>query len=365
MPIFVGFMAMRNFLLISISLLFIGFRIQSQTLGGTSVYNFLKLSNTPQLTGLGGINISNQSNDIGLVFNNPALLRPSMHTQANFVFNSLYAGIRNYHVLAGFRSEPWKTNFAAGVNFFSYGSVTETDASGNQMGQFRPTDYVVQLTASREYEERWHYGAAVKFIHSNYGQYRSTGLALDIGISYQDSAGLLQVSFVAKNMGTQLSAYSGTEKSDLPFDLQLGISKKLAKAPLQFSLTAHHLHQYDIRFQDTAFNNENGFDQNGKDGHFTFDKIFRHIVLSVQCYVTDKVELSVGYNHLRRQELNIGNAGNGLNGFSLGAGALFKKIQIRYARSYYQRNLSYNQFGLNLKLNDYMGLGKVGNKIGW
>ncbi len=356
---------MRKLLLISFSLLHIGFYSAAQTIGGSSVYNFLKLPNTPQLTGLGGINISNQTDDIGLVFNNPALLRATMHTQADFVFNAFYAGIKNYHFLVGFRNEAIKTNFAAGINYFNYGQVTETDMAGNNLGSFRPVDYVVQVSASRQYMERWHYGAALKFIQSNYGQYRSAGLAMDMGMTYQDTASLLQVSLVAKNMGTQLSSYSGTDKNDLPFDLQLGISKRLAKAPFQFSLTAHHLHQFDIRYQDTLFNNENGFEQNGKGGNFFLDKVFRHIVLAVQCYVTDKIELTVGYNHLRRQELNIGNTANGLNGFSLGVGALFRKIQVRYARSYYQRNLAYNQLGLNLKLNDYFGLGKWGNKIGW
>lgn len=355
---------MRNLFFILIILL-TGFYGQSQTLGGSSVYNFLRSSNTPQLTALGGMNISNQANDIGLAFNNPALLRSSMHTQANFVFNALYAGIRNYHLMTGFHSEDLNTNFALGINYFSYGSVTETDLAGNRLGNFKPVDYVIQASASRRYMERWYYGAAVKFIHSNYGQYRSSGLAMDIGISYQDTGALFQASFVAKNMGAQLTSYSGTGKDDLPFDLQLGISKRLANAPFQFSLTAHHLHQFDIRYQDTAFNDENGFEQNGKKGNFTVDKLFRHIVLAVQCYITDKVELSLGYNHLRRKELNIGNAGNGLNGFSVGAGALFKKIQIRYARSYYQQRLAYNQVGLNLKLNDYFGLGKVGGKIGW
>ena len=61
----------------------------------------------------------------------------------------------------------------------------------------------------------------------------------------------------------------------------------------------------------------------------------------------------------------VGTEGNGLNGFSIGAGILFGKLQVRYARAYYQGNTAYNQFGLNLKLNEYFGLGKFGEKIGW
>ncbi|MDF2189514.1 type IX secretion system protein PorQ [Paraflavitalea sp. CAU 1676] len=348
---------MRKVLLIPVLMLITVYGF-AQTLGGNTVYNFLRLSNTPQLTALGGINVSNQSPDIGLAWHNPSLLRASMHTQANFVFNAFYADIRNYHLFTGFRHEASKTNFAIGVNYFNYGTIPATDMAGNRFGDIRPADYVVQLSASRQYLERWHYGASLKFIYSNYGMYRSSGLAMDIGISYADTANLLQASLVIKNMGAQLKAYTGTATGDLPFDLQMGISKRLAKAPLQFSLTAHHLHQFDISYRDTAFNNENGFDQNMSDKKFTFDQLFRHIVLAMQVYITDKVEISAGYNHLRRRELNVGNTGNGINGFSLGVGALFRKLQIRYARSYYQNNTAYNQFGLSLTMKDYVRKGR-------
>ncbi|OQP63642.1 type IX secretion system protein PorQ [Niastella populi] len=329
----------------------------AQTLGGNTVYNFLKLANTPQLTALGGINISNQTADIGLAFNNPALLRPAMHTQTSMVFNSFYAGIKNYHLMAGFHQPTIATTFAAGINFYSYGSVAETDMAGNVLGTMRPNDYVVQLSAARQYGEHWHYGVTAKFIHSAYSIYRSSGIAMDVGITYSDTAHLWQASLVAKNMGAQVKHYAGSSAGDLPFDLQLGISKRLAKAPLQFSLTFFQLHQYNTRYDDTLFNDETGLAQDSKKKKYIFDKFFRHVILSTQLYIGDKVEITAGYNYLRRKELNVTNAGNGLNGFSMGVGVLFKKIQIRYARSYYQNNSSYNQFGLNLRLNDYFGQG--------
>ena len=73
-------------------------------------------------------------------------------------------------------------------------------------------------------------------------------------------------------------------------------------------------------------------------------------------------DASLGYNHLRRQELNIDKSGNGLNGFSIEVGALFNKI--RYT-AYYQNNTAYDQFGLNLQLNKYFGLGKFGQRVHW
>lgn len=319
----------------------------SQTLGGSSVFNFLKLSNTPQLTALGGINISQLTGDIGLSFHNPALLRPTMHAQVNTVFNSLPGSVKNYFAQGGYYLNKAQTTLAGSINYFGYGTIAQTDASGNVLGDFRPSDYVLQVSAARSYASNWNYGASLKFIYSNYGAYRSSGLALDAGLTYTDSAGLWQAALVLKNMGTQLKAYNGTSKDDLPFDLQLGITKKLAKAPLSFSLSLHQLHRFDIRYNDTAFNNENGYAEGAGKGHF-FDKLLRHMVFSTQLFVTDNVELSAGYNYLRRKEMNTGNAGNGLNGFSIGVGILVKKIKIRYARSYYQPNQANNQFGLSI-----------------
>ena len=324
---------------------------RAQTLGGNSVFNFLKLSNTPQLTALGGINISQQTEDIGLSFHNPALLRESMHTQTHVAFSSLSNAVRNYHLLTGYHSEKLKTNFALGVNFFNYGATTQTDPAGNILGEFRPADYVIQVSASRKYLERWHYGASLKFIYSSYGAYRSSGIAMDAGVTYTDTANLLQVALTLKNMGVQLKAYDGTSKNDLPFDLQMGISKKLAKAPIQFSLTLHHLHQFNLRYDDSSFNADNGYEQDN--GKMIGDKIMRHIVLATQLFISDKIEISAGYNYLRRKELNTGNQGNGLNGFSFGVGVIVKKIQIRYARTYYQNNFTNNQIGISFAFNQF------------
>jgi len=338
--------------------------LQAQTLGGNSVFNFLKLPATPQLTALGGINTSHISNDVGLSFNNPALLKPSMHSQLNAVFNGLYNGISAYHLSLGYHHEKLNTNFGWGIHFINYGSIQETDASGNIYGSLHPVDWVMQVSASRSYMEKWNYGATFKYISSNYGQYRSSGIAVDVGLLYHDTSALFSASILAKNMGTQLKTYEGTDPDDLPFDLQLGMSKRLENSPFGFSLTAHHLHQFDIRYNDADFNDVNGF-PNGSNKKFTFDKLFRHVVIAASVYLADKLELTAGYNYLRRKELSIGNTGNGLNGFSMGAALILPKLQVRIARSQYQRNTAYTQFGLSLALNQYMGLGKFGKKIGW
>ena len=129
-------------------------------------------------------------------------------------------------------------------------------------------------------------------------------------------------------------------------------------------MTAQHLDQFDIAYHDTAFNNENGF-ENSSLKKFSINKLLDHFVLATTVYAGNRIEVMGGYNFLRRKEFSIGNSSNGLNGFSFGAAVLLGKLEVRYARAYYQSNTAFNQFGITMKLNDYFGLGKFGERIGW
>lgn len=338
--------------------------VYAQTLGGRSAYQFLKLTPSPQEAALGGLNISNKTKDLSLSYTNPSLLSKEMHSQLTTNFNNLYAGISNYHFMIAYSHPDIATNFAIGLHYLNYGNAIQADASGNISGGFSPRDFAFQIMASRQYLSRWNYGAAIKFIQSNYGIVSSSAIATDFGITYKDTANFLQVSLVAKNMGFVLKPYNNNISEELPFDLILGISKKLAKAPVQFSLTAHHLHRYDILYNDTLFNNQVG-DKSDPSGEFSLDKIFQHLVFSTQVMIGKYLELSAGYNFLRRSELSLYNVDNGWVGFSMGAGLMLPKIQIRYARTFMQNTSGYNQIGISIPLNKYIGFGKWGEQNGW
>ena len=315
-----------------------------QFLGGSNTYNFIELPPTPQLSSLGGINVSNRTNDVGLTMNNPSLLREEMSGQLHASFNLMYAGIKNLSLVGGYSVQKWKTNVGFGISYLDYGNIDATDPSGNIIGNFNASDFLFKLIASRAYEEYWHYGFAVNFIHSAYAQYRSSALALDAGVVYYDSLRQMQVSLALKNMGVQLKTFVPGTHEELPFDMQIGISKRLKKAPIQFSATAHHLHQFNLMYNDTA-SAANG----GQSGNTSaFNKVFQHFVFAAQFYIEDKIEISAGYNILRRTELRIDNTTNGFTGFSMGLGFTSKKLQFRYARSWYQNNTAYNQFGINI-----------------
>lgn len=324
-------------------LIFIATKLQSQTLGGNGVYNFLTQPGGAQIAALGGTNISHQSNDVSLGLSNPALLRSTMHNQVATSFNGFLAGINNYSAVTAFRQSSF--TWGAGVQFLDYGSVTQTDAAGTIFGTIQPRDFAIHLMASKQYSERFHLGTTIKFIQSNYGPFRSSGIAVDVGLTYQDTVNQLQAAVLIKNMGTQLSTYGGGLKEELPFDVQAGISKRLANAPIQFSLTVHNLHRLRILYNDTAFNSSEG---DLRTAGF-LQKTFAHLILSAQFYIGDKLEATLGYNFLRRQDLNVFNAASGLNGLTAGAGFLHKKLHVLYATGFYQQKV-FHQFTLNLSI---------------
>jgi len=326
----------------------------AQTLGGNTVYNFLKLPAIPLLTAAGGINISYNSKEIGFAMNNPALLEADLHGQLNISFNNFLAGIKGYALSGGYHHDQLNTSFGAQLFFLDYGSIPRTDAAGNENGVFRPVDFVAQISGSRKYLESWQYGFSLKFIHSSYEQYRSSGIAVDAGIVYKDSTKNFSASVLVKNMGFQLSSYSGI-KDDLPFDLQVGITKRLEKAPFGFSVTAQQVHNFDLNYEDTVFNSNNGFVNKGG----FINNLVNHFVLASHIYLGNNLEATLGYNFLRRTELNVGATGNGLNGFSVGLRAKFKKLEFQYARANYQRSIGYNQIGITLRLNQLFGMGEL------
>jgi hypothetical protein len=272
----------------------------------------------------------------------------------NLSFNNFLSGIKTYSLTGAYQYDKLNTTFGGHIYFVDYGSLLQTDAAGNVNGNFHPVDYVVQVSAAKKYLEKWNYGASLKFIASNYQLYTSSAIAVDFGVLYSDSSNHLTASVLAKNMGVQLKTYSG-ESEDLPFDLQIGITKRLEKAPLGFSITAQHLHRFNILYNDERFNSDNAFSSGNK----FLNKLLNHFVVASHIYLGNSLEAMIGYNFLRRQELNIGSSGNGLNGFSMGVRIKFSKLQLVYARSSYQRNISYNQLGLTLTLNEFAGLGKL------
>lgn len=339
-------MHIRNYLLLLLCSL--GITANAQVLGGKSVFAFLDLPASPQITALGNVNVSQQNNDITLSLLNPALLRPEMHSQLAASYAAYFGDVKYGHAMGGMYANKLQTTFSASIQYLNYGQMPQTDATGAVLGSFNASDLSAQVSAARQYLERWHYGVTIRFVSSRYGPYKASGVLADVGLTYQDTTHGMQIGLVARNMGGQLKSYVPGQGEPMPFDLQIGISKQLAHVPLQLSATLHHVYQFDVRYADPG----DAVGDTTKGNHVA-DKLFRHAVFAVQWKIGQYLEVTGAYNYLRRQELAITDA-KGASGLSFGLAVVTRKIQLRYARSYYQRSAAFNHLGINIPLQDWM-----------
>jgi hypothetical protein len=341
--------------------------LSAQVTGGQAAFEYLRLANSPHVSALGGISVAMPTNDISFAIQNPSLMRPGLHNQLGLNYNIYYGDIDIMNLQYGYHVENINTSFVLGVQYLNYGTMDITDATGNIYGQFKPVDYAISLGASRKYKEHWRYGMALKFAGSSLHDKNAAGLMADVGVNYYDSTTLLDIGIVAKNMGIMLDKYNTGIAEPLPFDLQIGISKRFKHIPLRLFSTIHHLYEWDIRYDDPALQNNStliGADSNTKEKSYFADKLFRHFIFGAELTIAKRVTFTVAYNHLRRGELALQDK-KGTAGFSFGAGIDLNKFQVHYAHSYYHIAGAYNEFGLNLSLNRLFGIGDFGDRINW
>ncbi len=323
--------------------------------GGNNTYDFLNLTNSARVASLGGQQISIFDNDLNFTFHNPSLLNESMHNHLVLNYVDYFMDI-NYGYVSYARSRGDWGNWAAGIHYISYGKFRSVDEYNIQRGEFRADDYALNLIYSRTIIDSLLFaGVNVKPIFSDYESYRSVGLAVDMGITYQNSDKLFSAALVIKNAGFQIKRYYKKHpREPLPFEIQLGISQKLRYAPLRFSVLAQHLESWDLRYEtleelepSSSFStteNENKVDQ-------FFDNFMRHIILGVEFLPSDNFNIRLGYNYKRRQELKIKDK-VGMVGFSWGFGLRIKKFHISYGRATYHVAGASNHFSISTNLSE-------------
>ncbi len=331
---------------------------KAQVSGAQFAFEYLRLPNSPHISALGGINVAHPAEDISFAMQNPSLMRPSLHNQLSLNYNNFYSGISNANLSYGYYLPKLNTAFALGVQYLNYGSFAQTDITGVQNGTFKAADFAVSLAASKQYKERWRYGATLKVAQSKLADVSATAVLADVGIAYEDTANFLTFGAVAKNMGFMAKKYTpGKNNAEpLPFDLQLGISKRFKHLPLRLYATVHHLYEWDVRYnnpEDKKSTSVFGSADTTVSKNFT-DNLFRHFIFGAEITIAKRIAATVAYNHMRRAEMAL-DTKKGSAGFSFGASIYLNKFQIHYARSFYSIAGAYNEFGLNLSLNKFVG----------
>jgi hypothetical protein len=221
-----------------------------------------------------------------------------MNNSLTLNYVNYFAGI-NYGFAMYSHSYPGVGNFSAGMTYLNYGLFTESDASGVITGDFKAAEYAFSLIYSRQIDSSINIGVNFKPILSQLERYTSFGFAFDIGASWHNRSNLFSAGLVIRNAGLQVTSYAGEERQKLPFEIQAGVSQRLAHAPFRFSLTMRHLEKFDLTYNysepssTTDETNTSDFAEN----------LLRHAVGGVELIPHKNFYLSAGYNYQRRKEL--------------------------------------------------------------
>ena len=357
-----------NKIIVAIVLVASGIRCGAQVTGGQYAFEFLRLSNSPHVSALGGISVADPENDIAFAIQNPSMMRPGLHNQLDLDYNDYYAGIHILNLAYGYYVPSVNTAFFMGVQYINYGTISQTDNIGNVYGDFTPVDFALTFGGSRTYGDHWRYGADLKLAHSSLYDASATALLTDIGVNYYDTTLGLDMGAVAKNMGGMMKEYTPGNAEPLPFDLQLGISKSLKHVPLKLFMTIHHLYEWDIMYNNpseiTPTNPLGTPDTVANHASYFGDKLFRHFIFGAELSIAKRLTFTVSYNDLQRRELALPSQ-PALAGFAFGLGLHLSTLEIHYARTYYHIAGPHNEFGITLPLNKMFGLGEAGEKIKW
>ncbi len=300
--------------------------------GGRYTFAFLKQSPSARITGLNQSQIVLRDDDLSLASFNPSLLNPLMHNGLAFNQNFLLGGIKSGLANYGYHVEKIKTTFQAGVQYISYGDFKRTDEVGTQDGTFRASEYAIFVGAGRQLNERFSVGLNAKYIQSQLETYTATGIAADLAGAYINPEKNFGASVVLKNIGAQIKTYYGEASQNLPYDLQIGVSKKLARAPFRLSATAHDLLRWRLRYDNPLENEVSllGEETNSKSSlSLGIDNLFRHLNLGGEIIFgkNENFRLRFGYSHQRRREMSVLNI-RSLAGFSFGAGFKVNRFRI-------------------------------------
>lgn len=341
----------------------------AQVTGGQRAMEYLRLPNSPHISALGGINVANPDKDIAFALQNPSLMREGLHNTLGLNYNFYNSGVSVANLQYGYHVPDVNTSFVLGVQYLNYGTMVRTDNLGNELGDFAANDYTITIGGSRKYKEKWRYGAALKYTQSTLYDKNAYAALADVGVTYMDTASLITIGATAKNMGFMLKRYNTNNPAEpMPFDLQIGITKRFKYVPLRLMTTLHHLYEWDIRYDNPADQQNNNVfgntDSTEKQKSYFADKLFRHFIFGAEIIVGKRILVSASYNHLRRSELVIQDK-TGMAGFAFGLGIDLNKFQVHYAQSYYHIAGAYHEIGLNMALNKLFGIGKLGDKINW
>jgi long-subunit fatty acid transport protein len=281
-----------------------------------TAYNFLRLPVSAHVAALGGDNISIVEDDATLIFHNPALINEvsDRTVDLNFMTYMESAKTASASFIKGVGN---RGSWGAAAQYMDYGKMKEMTADNIQQGEFSARDIALAGTYAYALSNIFSGGITARVVSSHIGSFNSLAIGIDLGLNAYFENLDLSLSAVAKNLGGQVKAYDD-EFERIPFDLQVGITKRLLNSPLRFSATLSRLTDWSQGF-----------------GH--------HFCLGADLILSSNIYVAAGYNFRRASEMKIsesdGSSAHGA-GLSLGAGLQLERFKLHVAYGKYHVSAS-------------------------
>lgn len=315
-----------------------------------NAYNFLNVTPSSHVYALGGHNVSLVDDDINLVEQNPSLLGPEFDHQIGLSYMK-YIGSTNFMGARYGQGLNDHSAIGGAIQYYGYGSMTETDAQGAVLGKFNARDIAFSVTYSHDISAKWRGGITLKYITSKYDEYSAGAIGVDLGVNYYDPSTEFSAGLVIKNLGGQVKKFSN--RSDkMPWDVQIGFTKMLKAFPLRFGLTVYGLRHWHLPYYEPADKNNVTSELVERDKFGT--NLLRHLVFSAEVLPMQNLYIALGYNYRTRSDMSTYKRSI-LSGFSIGAGVRVKAFTVGAALAQPHSGATTFMFNLNTSIGELMG----------
>lgn len=319
-------------------------------------FHFLNIPYSARVAGVGGENISIVDDDVNRFYANPSLLSTKVHTGLSINYLNYFESANSGSISFAYALDSLNV-FGANFLFMSYGKFDGYDEFGTPTGTFSAGDFALNLAYSRYLGAGFRVGVALKPAYSFIEEYNSLALGVDVGATYYNENIDMAVALTFRNFGFRFFGYyDGQDREALPWNLQVGISKRLKHAPFRFSLTFDRLNDWNLDYYRPPISSPllNDVEEEGKNNNEIKggDMFFRHLVFGVDLLFSKHFYLSVGYNHRRNREYTLSNS-RAPRGFTFGAGFKVYKFSLDAAYAIYGAKGSTFTLSLATALNSF------------
>jgi hypothetical protein len=295
-------------------------------------FSVLRIEPSARTAALGGAFAAVPDGDVNALFFNPAVPGPATSRRVSLSYLNHLSDLTVGSVAYSHRWDALETTLSGGVRFAHWGTFEGRDRFGNETGSFGAGDAVLTLGAARALGERLRYGANLHALHARIETAQATALAVDLGGLYRLPARQLALGVTLRHLGVTVDGFGAT-REELPLDLQVGLSKRLAHLPLLLTATAYDLTNLS----------------EGIRGGSTVDHVLGHLTMGAEVQPGDVLRLRVGYNHRRSRELALSDRFD-FAGVGVGFGLTVSALTVDYAYNSWSDLGGLHQFTLRADL---------------